>query len=109
MRSEHLTFDDFQIPAEHLCDGCGYEPVFSSQAKCEVCVKIEAFAKFASEINDVFGTVDVLSRVVNDALIEVESEIYDNPGLDMEVEKRRIRERVAKRIQGVLSELGLDS
>ena len=54
MRSEHLTFDDFQIPAEHLCDGCGYEPVFSAEAKCEVCVKIEAFAKFASEINDVF-------------------------------------------------------
>ena len=47
-------------------------------------------------------------RVVNDALIEVENEIYDNPALDIEVEKRRIRERVAKRIQGVLSEFGLE-
>ena len=109
MRFEHLTYDDFQIPAEHLCDGCGYEPVFSAEAKCEVCVKIEVFAKFASEIDDVFGTVDVLSGVVNDALIEVESEIYDNPALDIEVEKRRIRAMVAKRIQGVLSEFGLDS
>ena len=109
MRFENLTYDDFQIPAEHLCDGCGYEPVFSAEAKCEVCVKIEAFAKFASEINDVFGTVDTLSSIVNDALIEVENEIYDNPALDIEVEKRRIRELVAKRIQGVLSELGLNS
>ena len=43
MRFETIAQDDFQIPAEHLCDGCGYEPVFSEQAKCEVCVKMDQF------------------------------------------------------------------
>ena len=36
MRFETIAQEDFQIPSEHLCDGCGYEPVFSEQAKCEV-------------------------------------------------------------------------
>lgn len=107
MLFEHRTFDDFQIPAEHLCDNCGYEPVFSEEAKCDVCVKIEAFAKFASEINDLFGAMDVFSRSLNDALMEVENEIYDNPALDIDAEKARIRAEVASRIQGVLRQLDL--
>ena len=69
MRSELVMHEDFQIPEEHLCDGCGYEPVFSAEAKCGMCVKMEAFGKFCEEINDVFGTLDVFARLVNDMFI----------------------------------------
>ena len=47
------------------------------------------FAKFASEINDVFGTIDRISRVTNDDLMEVENEILDDPNFDLETEKER--------------------
>lgn len=109
MRFEHLEHSDFQIPEGHLCGSCGYEPVFSAHAKCDVCLKLEQFTQFASEIHDIFGTIGAFSRTINDALMEVENEIYDNPGLNIEAEKRRIRARVAEKIQRVLLEFGLDS
>ena len=108
MRLEPRTFDDFHIPDEHLCDGCGYEPVFSADANCPTCVSIEAFAKFAAEINDALGTIDVFSKVINDALFELENEIYDDPSLDLETEKARIKAKVAEKIKSVLSEFGLE-
>ena len=107
MRFETIAQDDFQIPSEHLCDGCGYEPVFSEQAKCEVCVKMDQFNRFASEINDVFGAIDRISRMINDAFMEVENEIYDDPALDIEAEKARIKAKVAKKIAGALTQLDL--
>ena len=107
MRFETIAQEDFQIPAEYLCDGCGYEPVFSEQAKCEVCVKMDQFNRFASEINDVFGAIDRISRMINDAFMEVENEIYDDPALDIESEKARIKAEVAKKIAGALTQLDL--
>ena len=65
------------------------------------------FDNFASEVQDVFGTLDVLSRVVNDDLMEVEHLILDDPNVDIEAEKERIKAKVATKIQGVLSEFGL--
>ena len=67
----------------------------------------EQFANFASEINDVFGTIDNISRVINDDLMEVEYEIYDDPALDIEAEMARIKTEVAKKIKGVLTQLDL--
>ena len=71
------------------------------------CVKMDQFNRFASEINDVFGTIDVFSRVINDALMEVENEIYDDPALDIEAEKARIKAKVAEKVKGVLTQFGL--
>ena len=68
---------------------------------------IEQFAKFASEINDVFGTVSNISRVINDDLMEVEHEIYDDPALDIEAEMARVKTEVAKKIKGALTQLDL--
>ena len=66
-----------------------------------------SFNRFASEINDVFGTIDVFSRVINDALMEVENEIYDDPALDIESEKARIKAKVAEKIVNTLTQLDL--
>ena len=58
-------------------------------------------------MNDVFGSIGVLSRVINDALMEIENEIYDNPGIDIEIEKARIRAEIVAKFESVLSEFGL--
>lgn len=108
MRFEHVFPEDLQIPANMLCDGCGYKPVFSADAKCPTCVSLEVFAAFASEMNDAFGSIAVFSQRINDELMAIENCIYDDPGLDVEVEKLRIRQMIAERIQGVLSEFGLE-
>lgn len=108
-RLTHTQDSDFEIPEQHLCDACGYEPVFSEQAKCEKCVALAEFAKFAVEIEDAFGTISVLSNAVNDALMEVENEIYDNPALNIETEKARIKSEVAEKIKGVLRQFDLET
>ena len=71
-------------------------------------MKKQQFVKFASEINDVFGTIDRISRVTNDDLMEVENEILDDPNFDLETEKERIRVEVAKKVKGVLNQFGLE-
>ena len=65
-------------------------------------MRVENFARFCTEINDVFGTIDNISRVINDDMMEVEYEIYDDPALDIEAEKARIKAEVAKKIKGRL-------
>ena len=64
----------------------------------------DEFRTFASEIQDMFGTIKVVSRMINDVMMETEYEIDDNPKLDIEAEKRRIKSEVVSRIEGVLSE-----
>ena len=54
-----------------------------------------------------FGTIDVFSRDINDALMEVENEIYDDPALDIESEKARIKAKVAEKIVNTLTQLDL--
>ena len=71
-------------------------------------MRAKEFSRFANDLNDVFGTIDVFGRVVNDMLMDVENTLMDNPNLDIASEEARIKGIVVKKFKSVLSEFGLE-